>query len=98
MSAPEVQIVAVSNVFTRLMHFVNEGDFENGHVHNYDHATMVSSGSVLYEVLDGPNGNAVAAKEFKAPRLCVCSKRQVPPIDSARRQHNMRLYSCVAYY
>lgn len=74
MNNPEIKIVAISNVFTRLMHFVNEGDVENGHVHNYDHATMVSSGSVLYEVLDGPNGNPVAAKEFKAPGYVFVEK------------------------
>jgi hypothetical protein len=74
MNQPTVQIVAISNVFTRLMHFVNEGDIENGHVHNYDHATMVSAGSVLYEVLDGPNGNTVKSKEFKAPGYVFVEK------------------------
>jgi hypothetical protein len=67
MAKPEICTVAVSNVFTRLMHFVNKGDIEVGHSHTYDHATLISSGSVLYEVLDGPDGNTVAAKEFKAP-------------------------------
>jgi hypothetical protein len=74
MHSPEVQIVAISNVFTRLMHFVNRGDCESGHTHTYDHATMVSAGSVLYEVLDGPDGNVVKAKEFKAPGYVFVEK------------------------
>lgn len=74
MNEPEVKIAAISNVFTRLMHFVKEGDVENGHVHSYDHATMVSSGSVLYEVLDGPDGNTIAAKEFKSPGYVFVEK------------------------
>jgi hypothetical protein len=74
MSRPEVQVVAVSNVYSRLMHFVNKGDIEVGHSHTYDHATLLSSGSVLYEVLDGPDGNTVAAKEFKAPGYIFVEK------------------------
>lgn len=67
MAGPIIQIAAISNVFSRIMHFINKGDVEVGHSHPYDHATLLSSGSVLYEVLDGPDGNTVASKEFKAP-------------------------------
>lgn len=74
MAFPKVQVVAVSNVYSRLMHFVNKGDIEIGHSHTYDHATLLSSGSVLYEVLDGPDGNTVAAKEFKAPGYIFVEK------------------------
>lgn len=76
MNEPEVKIAAISNVFTRLMHFVNKGDVELGHVHSYDHATMISSGSVLYEVLDCQNGNAVASKKFKAPDYVFVEKNK----------------------
>lgn len=74
MALPEVKVVAISNIYSRLMHFVNKGDVEIGHAHTYDHATLLSSGAVLYEVLDGPNGNAVAAKEFKAPGYIFVEK------------------------
>ena len=74
MAHPQVQVVAVSNVYSRLMHFVNKGDIEIGHSHTYDHATLLSSGSVLYEVLDGPDGDTVAAKEFKAPGYIFVEK------------------------
>lgn len=76
MPSPEIQIVAISNVFSRLMHFKSQGDVEIGHSHPYDHATLLSSGSVLYEVLDGPNGNTVASKEFKAPGYIFVEKEK----------------------
>ena len=79
---PQIKIIALSNVFTRMMHFINAGDVESGHRHTYDHATLVSSGSVLYEVLDGPNGNAVASKEVHAPNLIYVDKDKFHRITS----------------
>ena len=76
MASPQTKIAAISNVYTRLMHFVNKGDIELGHSHTYDHATLLSSGSVLYEVLDGQCGNVVAAKEFKAPGYIFVEKNK----------------------
>ncbi len=76
MSNPQIKMISVSNVFSRLMHFVNEGDIEIGHCHSYDHATLVSSGAVRYEVLDGPNGTAVAAKDVKAPNFIFVDKNK----------------------
>jgi hypothetical protein len=76
MAHPQVQVVAVSNVYSRLMHFVNKGDIEIGHSHTYDHATLLSSGSVLYEVLDGPDGNTISAKEFVAPGYIFVEKEK----------------------
>jgi len=67
MASPTVQVTAISNVYSRLMHFRNKGDIEIGHSHTYDHATIVTSGSVLYEVLDGLGGESVASKVFHAP-------------------------------
>jgi hypothetical protein len=51
MNAPDIKIIAVSNVFSRLMHFNKAGDIEVGQTHPYDHATLVSSGSVRVDVL-----------------------------------------------
>lgn len=58
------------------MHFKNKGDIEIGHSHSYDHATLLSSGSVLYEILDGPNGNTVASKTFVAPGYIFVEKEK----------------------
>lgn len=74
MPGPKVEVVAISNVYSRMMHFVNKGDVEVGHSHTYDHATLVSSGSVLYEVLNELNGVPIAAKEFKAPGYIFVEK------------------------
>jgi len=82
MAGPQVKIVAISNVYSRLMNFVNKGDVEVGHSHTYDHATLLSSGSVLYEVLDGQNGNVVASKEFKAPGYIFVEKNKFHKITS----------------
>ena len=76
MASPKVDVIAVSNVYSRLMFFEKSGDIEIGHCHTYDHATLVSSGSVLYEVLDGPNGSAVSAQTFTAPGFVFVEKEK----------------------
>ena len=72
-NAPEIKIVCISNVYSRLMHFRNKGDVEDGHKHMFDHGTLVSSGSVLYEVL-GDNDQAVSSKVFTAPNFIFVDK------------------------
>lgn len=74
MSHPDIQIMACSNVYIRMMHFNNIGDIEVGHSHTYDHATVLSSGSVKYEVLDGFAGNVVSEKIFTAPDMIFVEK------------------------
>lgn len=73
MNKPKIQLMAVSNVFTRLMHFEKAGDGEVGHYHNYDHGTLVSSGKVLVEMLDHEN-NCISSKEFTAPAMIFIPK------------------------
>jgi hypothetical protein len=68
MSSPEIKIICVSNVYTRLMFFKDAGDVEQGHYHTYNHASLLSSGSVLCEILDD-NNSVVTSKIFKAPDL-----------------------------
>jgi hypothetical protein len=75
MSPPEIKIIALSNVYTRLMHFLKKGDIENGHIHTFDHATLVSSGAVLVETLD-ENLNVVSSKEFYAPNMVFIDKNK----------------------
>jgi hypothetical protein len=76
MSSPHIEVIAVSNVYSRVMYFANAGDVEVGHSHVYDHGTLVSYGSVLYEVLDGPNGDVVASKKFFAPGFVFVEKEK----------------------
>jgi len=73
-NSPEIKIICLSNVFSRLMHFKEKGQVEHGHKHTYDHGTLVSSGSVLYEVLDGYNGKTVSSKVFTAPDFVFVNK------------------------
>ena len=74
MPAPNVKLISLSNVYTRLMHFAKKGDIEEGHKHNFDHATLISSGSILYEVLDDNGINAISSKVFTSPDLIFVNK------------------------
>ena len=74
MNEPEIKIICVSNVFSRMMYFKNKGDVELGHKHYYDHGTLLSVGSVLYEVLDSYNGNTIHSKEIHAPNFIFVDK------------------------
>jgi hypothetical protein len=56
------------------MHFKNVGDIEVGHKHTYDHGTLLSGGSVLYETLDGLDGNVIFSKKFNAPDFIFVDK------------------------
>lgn len=82
MSTPEIKIIATSNVYTRTMIFHKSGDVEKGHCHHYDHATLVSSGSVLFEVLDEFDGQTVSSKEVKSPNLIFVPKEKFHRITS----------------
>ena len=73
MASPEVKIIALSNIFSRMMFFKNKGDIENGHKHTFDHATQVSYGSVLVETLNDV-GETTSSKIFKAPNMVFISK------------------------
>jgi hypothetical protein len=76
MASPEIKIIALSNIYSRLMHFRHKGDIELGHIHTFDHATLVSSGSVLVETLD-ENYNIVFSKEFYAPNMIFIDKNKI---------------------
>ena len=77
MASPEIKIIALSNVYSRLMHFLKKGDIENGHKHTYDHATLVSSGSVLVEVLDEFTNKPISSKTFTAPNMVFIHKDKI---------------------
>ena len=71
---PEIKIMCISNVYTRLMHFRNAGDVEHGHTHSYDHGTLVSSGSVLVETIDDDMITVLSQKSFEAPSFVYINK------------------------
>ena len=73
MAEPKVKIIAISNVYARCMYFENKGDIELGHCHTYDHGTLVSSGSVLVEMLDDDD-TVIGSRPFVAPGFIFISK------------------------
>jgi quercetin dioxygenase-like cupin family protein len=62
MKPPEVLIGCVANLFSRMMHFEKAGDTEHGHTHQFDHLTLLASGS-LQVTVEG------AVSEFKSPHM-----------------------------
>ena len=70
---PEIKLIACSNVYSRLMNFKHAGDVEVGHRHSYNHATLVSSGSVQVDILDD-DGNTTSSKTFNAPTMIYINK------------------------
>ncbi len=73
MNPPKIKLIALSNVYCRMMMFVNAGDVEQGHKHTYDHATLVSSGSVMVEMLNDDN-TVTSSKKFFAPNMIFIHK------------------------
>jgi quercetin dioxygenase-like cupin family protein len=66
-SEPTTDLKIVDNVFVKLHHFLQAGDTHEGHVHTFDHITLLSSGSVK---MVHDRGEA----EYKAPNLIVTPK------------------------
>lgn len=67
MNYPETKMACVSNLWIRQLHFLKAGDRNEGHVHNFDHITLLSKGSVSVTV-DG------IVTEFKAPHMIYIAK------------------------
>jgi len=64
---PQTDIALVDNVFVKLHHFLSVGDTHQGHVHTFDHITLLASGKVL---MKHDNGE----QEYTAPKLIVTPK------------------------
>jgi quercetin dioxygenase-like cupin family protein len=67
MAYPETKMTAAGNLWLRQMAFAKAGDANEGHVHNYDHMTLLAYGSVRVHV-DGQT------TDFKAPHSIFISK------------------------
>lgn len=59
---PYISIGCVANLWSRQMHFRNAGDIEHGHVHQFDHLTLLAHGSLRVTV----NGQDTV---YKAPTM-----------------------------
>ena len=70
---PEIKILAISNVFSRLMHFKKEGDTEISHYHDYDHGTLLATGRLRAESYDD-NNKLLFSNEFTAPTFIYIKK------------------------
>lgn len=67
MSAPEISLAVVSNVWCKQMHFKDVGDTMAGHSHTHDHVTLLAAGS-LQVVVDGK------PQVFTAPQIIFVAK------------------------
>lgn len=67
MNEPCIRIGSVSNIYVRQMHFLNAGDIEYGHSHEFDHLSLLANGSVM-SIVDGKE------KVFDAPTMIFIKK------------------------
>lgn len=67
MNEPLIKIGSVSNIYVRQMHFLNAGDIEYGHSHEFDHLSLLSSGKVM-SIVDGKES------VFEAPMMIFIKK------------------------
>lgn len=68
MSAPDMKLACVSNLWLRQMHFLKAGDQNEGHLHNFDHLTLLAKGKLKVTVDGVPS-------EFTAPQMIYISTR-----------------------
>ena len=59
---PEIQIGSVDNIYSRMMYFKSKGDTEIGHMHQFDHLTLLAKGSLRVTVEGVPT-------DFTAPHM-----------------------------
>lgn len=67
MSTPEIKLGCVANLYSRMMHFKKRGDIEIGHTHQFDHLTLLASGSLQVTA----NGET---SKFAAPHMLYIKK------------------------
>jgi quercetin dioxygenase-like cupin family protein len=64
MAYPDTRMTSYCNLWVRQMHFKNIGDKNEGHIHNFDHLTLLAKGKVIVDV----EGNKT---EFTAPHVIL---------------------------
>ena len=69
MTYPNTKITAIKNLWVRQMSFTKAGDQNEGHIHNYDHITLLAAGSVRVHVED-------KTTDYKAPYMIMIVKGQ----------------------
>ena len=62
-NSPKIKLGYVDNIYSRMMHFENEGDIEQGHAHQFDHLTLLASGQIGDKITD-----------YKAPYMIFIHK------------------------
>jgi quercetin dioxygenase-like cupin family protein len=72
---PEVKIGCVANLYSRMMHFAKAGDIEVGHIHQFDHLTLLAKGKLKVTV-EG------VATEFTAPHMIYIHKDKVHELEA----------------
>lgn len=65
--SPSIKMGCVANLFSRMMHFAKAGDIEHGHTHQFDHLTLLASGSLRVTV----EGETT---DFRAPHMIYIHK------------------------
>jgi len=79
MSAPEIAIGCVANLFSRMMVFEKAGDVEVGHTHQFDHLTLLAKGKLKVTV----NGKA---SYFAAPHMIYIHKDHVHELEALENE------------
>jgi hypothetical protein len=69
------QIILVSNLWVKQMHFEKSGDVMTGHSHKFDHPTLIAKGSVSVKV-----NNKITT--FTAPHIVYIAKNQLHEITA----------------
>jgi quercetin dioxygenase-like cupin family protein len=75
MSQPVVHIGCVANLYSRMMRFKKAGDTEIGHMHQFDHLTLLAKGKLKVTV-EG------VATEFTAPHMIYIHKDKVHELEA----------------
>ena len=75
MALPENRFTCVSNLWLRQMVFKSKGDANEGHAHNYDHVTLLTTGSVRVHV-EGQTS------DFAAPQMIYIKQGKVHYIEA----------------
>ena len=68
-------IILVSNLWVKQMHFENSGDTMQGHSHKFDHPTLVATGSVKVTVES-------ISTIFRAPHIIFIAKDKMHEIEA----------------